>query len=122
MAVLLASGCYASTDYEKYPKGKFVERSSLVKSWGGESSSLQLKSDGKFSTVKLELEYFECSTGGVLKKSGDGAWETEKGRQSSEILLRFEDGCSATLWAGESGGKVVLWSTVTDSDRTLVLK
>jgi hypothetical protein len=119
---LLVSGCYASTDYEKYPEGRFVTTASLVRAWKAGSAALNLQQNGKFTASQLKLEYFSCPGDGVRKKDGEGTWSSDKGRQRSEVLLRFNDGCTATLWAGVTDGNAVLWSDYSDRDQILELK
>lgn len=122
IATFLASGCYASTGYDAYPKGKLVHSASLVRDWVDEETRLTLNADGSFSADRLSLEYFECSASGVQTMSGAGTWSTVEGRESTSVLLGFSSGCSATLWAGESSGKAVLWSADKGGHEGLVLQ
>ncbi|MGR3875654.1 hypothetical protein ACUXZZ_44755 [Streptomyces graminifolii] len=118
----LVSGCYASTDYEKYPEGRFVSTASLVRDWRTGSTSLNLQQNAKFSASRLKLEYFSCPKDGIHEKDGDGTWSSDKGRQRSEVLLRFNDGCTATLWAGVTNGHAVLWGDYSGADKIVILK
>ncbi|MGW2573005.1 hypothetical protein [Streptomyces sp. NPDC001537] len=121
-ATLLLSGCYSSTDYEKYPEGRFVSATSLIRVWKSGSASLDLQKDGSFRASRIKLEYFSCPTGGIGEKGGAGTWSSDKGRQRSEVLLRFNDGCTATLWAGATNGHTVLWGEYGDDDQITTLE
>ncbi|MCX5557284.1 hypothetical protein [Streptomyces sp. NBC_00038] len=122
VAVLLVSGCYVSTDYGQYPEGKLVQNASLVRIWTGEGAELALKENKVFSAAGLTLKYFSCSSEGLQKKSGDGTWSSIDDGDSTSVLIRFEDGCSATMWTGESEGKTVLWATQEDENKVLTLQ
>ncbi|MEV6759169.1 hypothetical protein AB0N16_00670 [Streptomyces sp. NPDC051105] len=122
IATLFLSGCYASTNYEKYPEGRFVSTDSLIRVWKSGSATLDLQKNGNFTANRIKLEYFSCPGSGVKEKDGDGTWSSDKGRQRSEVLLRFNDGCTATLWAGAMNGRTVLWGEYGDSDQTMTLK
>ncbi|MFF9163791.1 hypothetical protein ACF081_26545 [Streptomyces longwoodensis] len=121
-AGLLLSGCYVSTDYNRFPDGKVIGRATLTREWTGDGASLVLRGGGAFSASGLKLEYFECELGGVRKKSGGGTWTSLDDSDSTSVLVDFSDGCSATLWAGESDGKTVLWATQADDQEALILK
>lgn len=121
ICAFVVSGCYSSTEYDKYPKGRFAAEGSLVGKWKAGHALLALEKSGSFIATELKLEYFECSSGGVREKSGDGKWSASEGRQSTEVVVKFQDGCSATLWAGESDGADVLWSNYSDRQQVLVL-
>lgn len=122
VAVLLVSGCYASTDYGRYPEGKLVQNAALVRTWAGEGAELALKENKVFSAVGLTLKYFSCPADGLRNKSGDGTWSSIDDGDSTSVLIRFEDGCTATMWTGESEGKTVLWATTEDENQVLTLK
>ncbi|MFC9846307.1 hypothetical protein ACFWFF_05485 [Streptomyces sp. NPDC060223] len=122
VAVLLVSSCYVSTDYGRYPEGKLVQSGSLVRNWTGEAAELALKEDKGFSATGLNLKYFSCPLDGLRMKSGDGTWSSIDDGDSTSVLLRFEDGCTATMWTGESGGKTVLWATQEDENQVLTLQ
>ncbi|MEW2305896.1 hypothetical protein AB0958_39065 [Streptomyces sp. NPDC006655] len=122
VAALLLSGCYASTDYEKYPEGRFVSTASLIRIWKSGSATLDLQKNGNFTASDIKLEYFSCSGDGVKEKGGNGTWSSGKGRQRSEVLLRFNDGCTATLWAGATNGHTVLWGEYGDDNQITKLK
>ncbi len=117
---LLLSGCYVSTEYGKYPDGKFVQKTSLVREWTAQDGGLVLSDDDSFTATGLVLEYFHCSADGLREKSGRGTWSMSKGRESTSVLIDFDDGCSATLWTGESAGETVLWAPQAEDD-TLIL-
>jgi hypothetical protein len=119
---LLLSGCYVSTEYEIHPEGKVIQRASLVREWTGDGAELALKEGGSFSAADLTLEYFECSSGGMQKESGSGTWSSLDSDGTTSILIRFEDGCSATLWAGEAEARTVLWATQPGDDQALILR
>ncbi|MEU5667066.1 hypothetical protein [Streptomyces longwoodensis] len=121
-AGLLLSGCYVSTDYNRFPDGKVIGRATLTREWTGDGASLVLRDGGAFSASGLKLEYFECELGGVREKSGGGTWISLDDSDSTSVLVDFSDGCSATLWAGESDGKTVLWATQADDQEALILK
>lgn len=70
----------------------------------------------------IKLEYFSCPGDGIKEKGGNGTWSSDKGRQRSEVLLRFNDGCTATLWAGTTNGHTVLWGEYGDDDQITTLK
>ncbi|MFE1755416.1 hypothetical protein [Streptomyces anandii] len=99
-----------------------MDEPSLLKLWKSPDGSLTLKSHGAFTAQDLRLQYFECTSAGLASKAGAGDWEFAKGRQASEVLIRFSDGCSATLWAGERSGRIILWSTDTDSDQVFIFE
>jgi hypothetical protein len=120
--VLLVSGCYVSTDYGQYPEGKPVQNGSLMRNWSGEGAELALKENKGFSATGLTLKYFSCPSDGLRKKSGDGTWSSIDDGDSTSVLLRFEDGCTATMWTGESEGKTVLWATQEDENQVLTLE
>lgn len=122
VVVLIVSGCYASTDYEKYPAGRFVSAASLARTWKRGAGTLDLQQGAKFTASRLMLEYFSCSRDGVREKDGAGTWRSDRGRQRSEVLLRFDDGCTTTLWAGVVDGRTVLWSEYGDSGQLATLK
>ncbi|WP_155054073.1 hypothetical protein [Streptomyces blattellae] len=122
-AGLLLSGCYVSTEYGKYPEGKIVQTASLVREWTAQDVELALSQNGAFSAAGLTLSYFQCPVDDVVReKSGSGTWHTLDDGESTDVLIEFEDGCSATLWAGESEGKTVLWATQGDEDEVLILR
>ncbi|MFC4331977.1 hypothetical protein ACFPC0_30270 [Streptomyces andamanensis] len=121
LVILLASGCYVATDYEKYPAGRFVSAASLVRTWKAGAGALELRRDAKFTASRLKLEYFGCSRDGVREKDGAGTWSNDRGRRRSEVLLRFDDGCTTSLWAGAVDGRTVLWSEYGDSGRLVTL-
>lgn len=114
VAVLLVSGCYVSTEYGRYPEGRLVQSAALVRIWAGEGAELALKENEVPSAAGLTLKYFSCPADGLQKKSGDGTWSSIDGGDSTSVLIHFEDGCSATMWTGESEGKTVLWATQED--------
>ncbi|MGW1728780.1 hypothetical protein ACWCQK_38685 [Streptomyces sp. NPDC002306] len=118
--ILLVSGCYVSTDYEKYPEGRFVSTTSLVRVWKSGSSTLDLQRDGKYKATRLKLEYFSCSGEGAEEKSGDGDWVASKGRQKTKVLLQFSDGCNATVWVGVVNGHTVLWGEYGDGGNQIM--
>jgi hypothetical protein len=122
IAVLLVSGCYVSTDYGQYPEGKPVQNASLVRNWAGEGAELALKENKVFSAAGLTLKYSSCPSDGLRKKSGGGTWSSIDDGDSTSVLLRFEDGCTATMWTGESEGKTVLWATQEDENQVLTLQ
>lgn len=122
VAIVGVSSCYASTDYGTYPEGKIVQSGSLVREWTGEGEQLVLKANDAFSASRLQLRYFQCPSDGIQRKSGDGSWSTIEDGGSTSVLIRFEDGCSATLWAGESEGRTVLWATQGGEGRALILR
>ncbi|GGZ66347.1 hypothetical protein [Streptomyces bluensis] len=93
-----------------------------MREWAGDGAELALKENATFSAAGLMLEYFECSSGGIQKKSGGGTWTTIEDGDTTTVLIDFQDGCSATLWAGESEGKTVLWATQADEAEVLILK
>ena len=121
-AIPLTSGCYASTDYEKYPEGRFASTAAFVRTWKTGSGVLDLQQHAQFTASRLKLEYFSCSRDGVREKDGEGTWSSDKGRQRSEVLLRFNDGCTATLWAGSTDGHDVLWAEYSDSGQVVTLE
>ncbi|WP_217142043.1 hypothetical protein [Streptomyces sp. AC627_RSS907] len=116
------SGCYASTDYDRYPEGVEVQRQQVVREWVADDAKVTFRENGSFSAIHLQLEYFECPLGGVREKSGDGSWSLLKGNGGSEIIVQFGDGCSGTLRAGERDDKSVLWGSYSDRDDVLILK
>jgi hypothetical protein len=118
----LLSGCYVSTDYSRFPEKKVIGRATLTREWTGDGASLVLRNGGALSASGLKLEYFECALGGVRKKSGDGTWTSLEDSDSTSVLVDFSDGCSATLWAGESDGKTVLWAPQADDQEVMILK
>lgn len=119
-ALMLASSlfgvaCAGTYDTGGFPEASFVQESLLVREWKAGDSSIGLEAAGKFSSASLRLEYFSCSSNGVREKSGSGTWESSAGEQRTEVFLKFDDGCSATLWAGKSGDRTVLWGQLGDS-------
>ncbi|MFE4666740.1 hypothetical protein ACFRI7_18095 [Streptomyces sp. NPDC056716] len=119
---LLMSACYVSTDYDRYPEGKLVADAELVREWTGEGAELSLRGDATFSASALLLEYFSCSSSGVQRKSGQGTWDTIEDRGVTSVLIRFGDGCSASMWTGMSEGKTVLWATQAGESELLILR
>ncbi|MEU0228193.1 hypothetical protein ABZ177_28135 [Streptomyces sp. NPDC006284] len=116
------SGCYASTDYDRYPEGAKFQRQHVVREWVAGGAKVTFRGNGSFSAIDLRLEYFECPLGGVREKSGEGSWSLLKGNGGSEIIVQFDDGCSGTLRAGERDDKPVLWGSYSDRDDVLILK
>ncbi|MFC8005924.1 hypothetical protein ACFUCH_21135 [Streptomyces olivaceus] len=116
------SGCYASTDYERYPSSVEIQREDLVREWVSDSVRITFKGEGTFLANDLKLEYFECPLEGVQVKSGKGTWRLFEGGNGSEISLLFDDECSGVLRAGERDKEVVLWGSYSDRDDVLVLE
>ncbi|MET8824952.1 hypothetical protein ABZX33_03455 [Streptomyces sp. NPDC004608] len=112
-----------STDYDRYPEGKLVSDAELVQVWSGAGAELSLRGDDTFSASALPLEYFECGSEGMRKKSGQGTWSTITGGGATYVLLRFEDDCAGTLWAGVSeGDETVLWASEAQDRDPLILR
>ncbi|MDX3387586.1 hypothetical protein PV682_40005 [Streptomyces niveiscabiei] len=121
VVAILTSGCYVDTGQGKYPESKYMASESLVGRWKG-SGSIELDAAGRFSTKELKIEYFQCSPSGLSKKTGVGSWDVEEEGGGTTVSLRFDDGCSASLWAGESHGKAVLWSVDTETDQVSIFE
>lgn len=105
----LSAACASTSDTGGLPEGIFVPQDSVATKWISGNSAIRIAADGRFSGNSVTLNYYNCETDGVRAKSGDGKWETVKGRQRTELLLEFDDGCTATLWAGKGDEGVVLW-------------
>ncbi|MEU9339550.1 hypothetical protein AB0D49_41525 [Streptomyces sp. NPDC048290] len=120
---LVSSACYVSTDYDRYPEGKLVPDAGLVRVWSGAGAELSLRADAAFSASALPLEYFECGSAGMRKKSGRGMWSTITGSGATSVLIRFEDGCEASLTAGRSEeDETVLWAGGSQDRDPLILR
>lgn len=118
-ALLFASSffgaaCAATYDTGEFPEGAFAKESVLVREWKTGDAVVILEGSGKFSSESLRLEYFNCASNGVQNKSGSGTWESGRGRQRTEVFLKFDDGCRTTLWVGETGDNTVLWGQFGD--------
>lgn len=106
---LFLAACVATYDTGGFPEGEFLPDGEIVGQWKSGNSSLTLEESGSFSSKSLILGYYNCASNGVREKTGKGEWATRKGRQRTEVLLKFDDGCSAKLWVGKNDTKVVLW-------------
>ncbi|WP_147975841.1 hypothetical protein [Streptomyces sp. MS191] len=106
------SGCATLEDPGgRFPEGKVVDSRTLQQEWKNPDSLLKLKGNGEFEAENLKARYFECGDGGgEHSKGGQGKWQEGEDGDSSEVFLKFADGCSATFWLGEIDDVLVLWT------------
>ncbi|GAA3395998.1 hypothetical protein GCM10017752_48060 [Streptomyces roseoviridis] len=82
----------------------------LSRDWKAGDASLSLRIGGEFTASRLGARYFKCQEGTPTVYSGSGAWESRESEGTTAVFLRFDSGCSATFWLGQSNGDPVLWT------------